>query len=93
MKRYPYQRLQLAEELYSLKSVQNQALRSLGNLALSPEGTGTDVLGSCPGSRMRRSSSQLSRCVFVCPVSRFLVWETSSNSENHCLSVSENRLS
>ena len=30
--RYPYQRLQLAEELYSLKSIQKQeALRSLGS--------------------------------------------------------------
>ena len=84
-KQYLYRRLQLAEELYTLTvSSEARSFEKPRKLALSAEGA---CWGRIPEVEFGVHRHSLSRCLCVFPVSRFLVWETSSDSENHCLSV------
>ncbi len=76
--RYPCRRLQLAEELCGLGSVQKQeALGGLGGWrrALKRLDRAEDA------SRRSNAAFIITAChaVCVCPVWRFLVWETSSD--------------
>ena len=67
-KQSAYRRLQIAEELYSLKSVQKEARRFKKPRKLVLSAERLDRAEVLSRKSKRRSSSQLSRYVCVCPV-------------------------